>query len=95
MGSSAYQPSLGFGVEEFDPGDWSGPITLTLTGWTMPGGSEFALYTTNLAGPMVMDRIFSTFAPGATDFGKSFDMTPEDHLHFQWGFPMVFWFSVN
>jgi len=86
-GSSAYQPNLGFGAEELDPLDWSGPITLTLSGWTLPSGTaEFALYTTNLAGTSVVDRIFSTFAPGSTDFGNSFDMTPGDHIHFQWAF---------
>lgn len=86
MGSSAYQPNLGFGVEELDPADWTGDITLTLTGWTVPGGAAFALYTTNLAGTTVVDKVFSTFAPGATDFSNSFTMTPGDHVHFQWGF---------
>ena len=87
LGSSAYQPNLGFGVEELVDTDWSGSITLTLSGWTLPSGSaEFALYTTNLAGTTVVDKVFSTFAPGATDFSNSFTMTPGDHVHFQWGF---------
>ena len=86
MGSSAYQPNLGFGVEELDPIDWTGDITLTLTGSTLPSGAAFALYTTNLAGTTVVDKVFSTFAPGATDFSNSFTMTPGDHVHFQWGF---------
>jgi len=85
-GSSAYQPNLGFGVEELVFEDWDGPITLTLSGWDLPSGTEFALYTTNLAGTTVVDRIFSTFAPGATDFSNSFEMTPGDHVHFQWAF---------
>lgn len=89
MGSSAYQPNLGFGVEELDPGDWTGPITITLSGWTLPAGGQFALYTTNLAGTSVVDRVFSTFAPGSTDFSNSFTMTPGDHLHFQWGFTQL------
>lgn len=87
MGSSAYQPNLGFGVEELVPADWSTDITLTLSGWTLPSGTaKFALYTTNLAGTTVVDKVFSTFAPGATDFSNSFTMTPGDHVHFQWGF---------
>lgn len=85
-GSSTYQPNLGFSVEELVPGDWAGDITVTLSGWTLPSGEHFALYTTNIAGTLVVDSIFSTFAPGSTDFGNSFAITPGDHLHFQFGF---------
>jgi len=88
-GSSAYQPNLGFGVEELEVDDWSTPITLTLTSSSVPAGAKFALYTTNLAGTSVVDRIFSTFSPGSTDFSNSFTMTPGDHMHFQWGFTEV------
>ena len=87
LGSSAYQPNLGFGVEELVDDDWTSPITLTLSSWTLPSGTaKFALYNTNLAGTSVVDRVFSTFAPGSTDFANSFTMTPGDHIHFQWGF---------
>ena len=85
-GSSAYQPNLGFGVEELDADDWSSDITLTLTSWTIPSGANFALYTTNLAGTSVADIVFSTYAPGETVFSNSFTMTPGDHVHFQWAF---------
>lgn len=97
LGSSTYQPNLGFAVEELDFNDWLTPITLTLTGWTLPGSAEFALYTTNLAGTTVVDRVFSTFNPGATDFANSFEMTPGDHMHFQWGFtaPGVYEFELT
>ncbi|MFQ3670524.1 MAG: choice-of-anchor M domain-containing protein, partial [Verrucomicrobiia bacterium] len=86
MGSSAFQPNLGFSAEELNAVDWLGDITVSLTSWTIPSGADFALYTTNLAGTTVVDRIFSTFAPTATDFSNSFAITPGDHLHFQWGF---------
>jgi len=87
MGSSAYQPNLGFGVEELVRDDWTGSITITLSGWTLPSTTaQFALYTTNLAGTTVVDKVFSTYNPGATDSLNSFSMTPGDHLHFQWGF---------
>jgi surface-anchored protein len=89
MGSSTYQPNLGFGVEELNPVDWTGDITLTLSSWNLPSGGNFALYTTNLAGTTVVDRVFSTFAPGSTDFSNSFTMTPGDHIHFQWGFSQI------
>jgi surface-anchored protein len=95
-GSSTYQPNLGFGVEELDAGDWTGNITVTLTGWTLPSlASDFALYTTNLAGTSVADRIFSTHAPGVTDFGNSFPMTPGDHLHFQFGFTEAGYYDLE
>lgn len=89
MGSSAYQPNLGFGVEELDPADWDGPITLTLTGWDVPSGAEFALYTTNIAGTTVADGVFSTFSPSSTFSLNSFTMIPGDHVHFQWGFTQL------
>lgn len=85
-GSSTYQPNLGFGVEELDSDDWVGAITLTLIDWDLPSGADFALYTTNIGGTSVVDRLFSTYAPGSTDLGNSFTMTPGDHAHFQWGF---------
>ena len=88
-GSSLHQPNLGFGVEELAPGDWTTPITLTLTNWTLPSGAKFALYRTNLAGTSVVDRIFSTHSPSSTDFSNSFTMTPGDHIHFQWGFTQM------
>lgn len=87
MGSSAYQPNLGFGVEELAPGDWTGDITLTLSGWTLPTATaDFALYTTNITDTSVVDVVFSTHAPAATYASNSFTMTPGDHVHFQWGF---------
>lgn len=97
MGSSSFQPNLGFSVEELDPGDWASDITLTLTSWTIPTGAHFALYTTNLAGTVVVDRVFSTFNPAATDAANSFTMTPGDHLHFQWAFtlPGTYTFNFN
>lgn len=86
LGSSTFPPNLGIAAEELDPLDWDGPITLSLTGWTVPSGAEFALFTTNLAGTSTVDRLFSTFNPGATDFGNSLPLLPGDHAHYQWGF---------
>lgn len=85
-GSSTYQPNLGFSAEELDGSDWAGNITMSLTGWTMPGGAEFALYSTNLAGTNVADVVYSTFDPSQTFAFNSMPLTPGDHLHFQWGF---------
>ncbi len=86
MGSSTYQPNLGFSTEELVDSDWTGNITVSLTSWSLPTDANFALYTTNLAGTSVVDRIFSTFNVSNTDFSNSFPIVPVDHLHFQWGF---------
>ena len=85
LGSSTYQPNLGFAVEELDFSDWVGDITLTLTDWTLPTDGELAIYTTNLSGSTVSDIAFSTYDSGATVFGNSIALTPGDHVHFQWG----------
>ena len=86
-GSAAYQPNLGFAVEELDPANWTGIITLTLTAWTLPSASaDFAMYTTNLAGTSVVETVFSTHSIASTFASNSFTMTPGDHVHFQFGF---------
>lgn len=85
-GSATYQPNIGLAAEELDPADWDGNITLTLTGWTIPSGAGFALYSTNLAGDAVADVIFSTVDASETFASNSLPMVPGEHLHFQWGF---------
>lgn len=85
-GSAAYQPNLGYAVEELDPADWTGNITITLTGWNIPSLAAFAMYTTNFPGTTVTDVAFSTHNPGVTFASNSFEMTPGDHVHFQFGF---------
>ncbi len=85
-GSATYQPNLGFSAEELDPADWTGNITLTLTGWTIPSGAEFALYSTNAADTNVVDILLSTFDSSATTFTNSFPIVPGDHVHFDFGF---------
>jgi surface-anchored protein len=85
-GSSTYQPNLGISAEELNPGDWTGDITLSLTGWDIPVGAAFALYSTNLADTTITDSIFSTFDGTATVLGNELPLTPGDHAHFQWAF---------
>ncbi len=88
--SVAWQPYLGFGSEELNPGDWSGPIVLSLTGWTTPAGGAFALYTTNLAGTNTTDIFLSTFDPSVADvdgLGENrFGLSAGGHDHFTFGF---------
>ncbi|WFB36075.1 choice-of-anchor M domain-containing protein [Kiritimatiellota bacterium B12222] len=89
MGSSTYQPNLGFAVEELAGENWVGNITLSLNAVTRPSGAEFALYTTNLSGTAIVDEVFSTYDSGATVFGNELPMTPGGHSHYQWGFTEV------
>jgi len=42
------KPWLGIASEELDPGDWTGPLTITLTGASGPGA--FSLYDTDTFG---------------------------------------------
>lgn len=89
-GLSSHQPYLGFGAEELDPGDWLGNISVALTGWSMPAGGNFALYTTNLAGTTTSDVFLSTFDPSQANVdglgANIFGLAPGSHDHFQFGF---------
>lgn len=89
--SVAWQPYLGFGTEELNPGDWvDGRITLTLTGWTTPDGGSFALYTTNGAGTTTTDVFLSTFNPASANIDgigqNSFYLFAGGHEHYTFGF---------
>ncbi len=90
-GSAAYQPNLGFGAEELEPADWSGPITVTLN--SFDGAGNFALYTTNLSGT-VTDVLFSSFNAGTTFANNTFTLFPGDHEHFTFGFTEVGYHEV-
>jgi len=87
MGSDTHEPNLGLATEELDPGNWTGNITITLTSFTLPSATaDFGLFSTNLAGDTVVDRIFSTEDPSATVFNNSLPMAPGGHEHWDWGF---------
>ena len=97
-GSAAYQPNLGWGAEELDPLDWTGNITVTFNplASTLPSlTAEFGMYTTNGAGTSIVDRIFSTYDPLATDNSNSFEIIPGDHSHFQWAFTELGSYDLN
>jgi len=88
MGSTTYQPNLGLGAEELDPSEWTGDVTLRFN----PGASilpgAFGLFTTNIAGTNVVDRLFSSVDPGATDFANTLPLSPGGHSHYQWAFTL-------
>jgi surface-anchored protein len=82
-GSAAYQPNLGFGAEELVPDDWTGPITVTLSGLTGPG--NFALYTLNLNGDL-SNILMSSYNPSSTFANNTLSLLPGDHAHYTFGF---------
>jgi surface-anchored protein len=97
MGSTTYQPNVGFGTDELTPADWLTPITITFNpgASTLPGGAAFGLYTTNIAGTNVVDRLFSSVSAGATDAANSLSLNAGDHAHFQWAFTQQGLYDLN
>jgi len=97
MGSTTFQPNLGFGTEELNPADWTTPITIRFNpgASTLPSGGAFGLYTTNVAGTNVVDRFFSSVDANATDFGNTLQLNPGDHAHYQWGFTQQGAYDLN
>lgn len=97
MGSTTFQPNLGFGTEELNPADWTTPITIRFNpgASTLPSGGAFGLYTTNVAGTNVVDRFFSSVDANATDFGNTLQLNPGDHAHYQWGFTQQGTYDLN
>lgn len=89
-GLLAYQPYLGFGTEELNPLEWTGDITVTLTGFTTPDGGNFALYTTNTAGTNTVDITLSSYDPSSANswgLGNNvFGIGVGGHDHYQFGF---------
>jgi surface-anchored protein len=67
-------PFLGIGLEELDPSDWSGSMTISLTSITGPG--SFVLWQDGFLNPAI-------FADSAND---SFTLAAGSHTHFNWGF---------
>jgi surface-anchored protein len=67
-------PFLGIGLEELDPSDWTGSMTITLSGITGPGA--FVLWQDGFPNPTI-------FADSVND---SFTLAAGSHTHFNWGF---------
>lgn len=71
-------PFAGIGMEELDPGDWNGAISLTLTGFSGPGA--FSLFTVDgLGNP---DFAWST----ADGLGDVLTQNAGSHEHYNWTF---------
>jgi surface-anchored protein len=74
------QPFVGIGLEELDPMEWSGPITLTLTGAVMPSGAVFSFWQTGAPPFFVMSTNDGISA------ADSVNLTAGDHFHGNWSF---------
>lgn len=98
-GLLAYQPYLGFGTEELNPLEWTGDITVTMTGFTTPDGGNFALYTTNSGGTTTVDVSLSTYDPSsANSWGignNAFLIGVGGHDHYQFGFTTPGAYSIT
>lgn len=105
MGGNGVGPYLGFSGEGLEESDWIHTFThpewpepieaavvhLELTGWTMPEGAEFGLYSTvgltsTWGNRASGDVIFSTYDPGFTLDNNRLSVAIGDHTHYAFGF---------
>jgi surface-anchored protein len=73
-------PFIGFGTEELSAGDWTGDLTLSLTGASGPG--SFYLFSIDSFG------VVSTLMDSSDGFSTvdSIALAPESHTHHTWAF---------
>lgn len=72
-------PFIGFGTEELSAGDWTGSLTLSLTGTSGPG--SFFLFDAGAFGAV------STLMDSSDGFGSdSISLAPNTHTHYTWAF---------
>lgn len=83
---NAGAPFLGIGLEELDPDDWDGLLTLTLLSFDGPG--DFLLWQDDGLGGT---NIFLDTA----DNVLSFQIAPGSHTHFNWGFTDNAFFNLE
>lgn len=82
----AGQPFVGIGAEELTPGDWTTPISITLTGASGSGivaGGVFSIAQTNGGIPTFF---MSTLGGISAADAFSMDLNEDAHAHFIWGF---------
>jgi surface-anchored protein len=73
-------PFLGIASEDLNPGEWTGPITWALTGFSGPG--QFSVWQTDFGGnPLVRWATSDGIGPG-----DSFGLGVGGHDHFNYGF---------
>ncbi len=105
LGGSGVGPYLGFSGEGLNAADWThtfpnpytgdpfsgAAIHLELTGWSMPEGGEFGVYSTSGLPATWGNRstgevIFSTYDPGFTLNNNKLSVIVDDHTHYAFGF---------
>lgn len=76
--STSGTPYVGIGLEELNPLDWVGNVSITLSNAVTPTGASFAMWTGGDAtGPFVLS---------SGDAGLQLSLTPGSHTHYNWGF---------
>lgn len=97
MGSPLYQPNLGWGTDHLTSGWIGDTITVTFNPGlsTIPSGGAFAMYTTNVPGTIVNDKLFSSVSAAATDFGNTVPLATGGHVHFQLAFTEEGFYGLN
>lgn len=75
-------PWVGIGTEELDPADWTGSLTLTLTGITGPAGGKFSLYQTDSFG----DPTFFMSTNDGVSGADAVSLAAGGHEHHNWTF---------
>ena len=77
---NATVPFIGFGTEELSAGDWTGDLTLSLTGASGPG--SFSLFSIDSFGAV------TTLMDSSDGFSTvdTITLAPETHTHHTWAF---------
>lgn len=75
-------PYAGIGLEELDPAEWAGALTLTLTGANLPAGAAFSFWQTDPFG----DPTFFVSTADGISTADTMSLTAGTHNHVGWGF---------
>lgn len=75
-------PYVGIGTEELDPLDWTGSLTLTLTGISGPANGKFSLYQTDGFG----DPTFFMSTDDGVSGTDLVSLAAGGHQHYNWAF---------
>ena len=75
-------PFAGIGLEELDPAEWAGTLTLTLTAANLPSGAYFSFWQTDVFG----DPTFFVSTADGISASDTMSLTAGSHNHVGWGF---------
>ena len=82
-------PFIGFGTEELNTADWTGNLTLSLTGASGPG--SFSLFNIDSFG------VETTLMDSSDGFSTadSITLAPETHTHYTWAFSQLGTYALS